>query len=205
MSIREEATNTGATVLRDGSNGQFAPKPPSPEATTVSLNNNGFGMPAPQFVLRGQDENPVPFDESFRAKHGNRIASAMEKLPRDRPSLVMQDLLEDIRCGYPSFYETASKGDYEVAVENLREELKPIPEVERERYIELITFGVQAEMDHYMDLQHYENIPGWADVTYQNEQDEPVEPILATDINRDAWQALTDHAAAAAGKARLGL
>jgi len=207
MSVIEEKTITGATVLRNGGNGQFVAKPPAGESPiNLGSADVGFGMPAPKFVIRDQDENPEPFDEGFTDKHGNRIAGAMEKLPNERPGILMADLLEDIRCGYPAFSEDAMKGDYEVAVENLRHELEPIPELQREAFVEMITFGVQAQMKHYTGELEYGSTPGWADVTYQAEQLDPgesLEPIESTDINRDRWAQITENAVAAAGKARL--
>lgn len=198
MSIKQEQTATGATINRDTGDGRFAPK--AAKEAPVSL--DGFGVPAPRFVLRDPDENPVPFSEAFCEQHGQKLVNDLSALPQVFTTGRMAVLLEDLRSGYPVYQEEAGGNDFEVAVMELRKELSNVPEPEVDRHMEQVLFSVHMEMQHRIDPHLYSQVGnGWADLTPPLDTFDDDES--ATDYNRSQWMDLTERAAAAAGKARF--
>lgn len=198
MSIKQEQTATGATINRDASDGRFATK--ATKEAPVSL--DGFGVPAPRFVLRDPDENPIPYSEAFCDQHGQKLVNDLSALPAERTAGRMSLLLEDLRSSYPAYQEEAGENDFEVAVVQLRKELSSLPEPEAERHMEQVLFSLHMEMQHRIDSNYYSQVGnGWADLTPAFDTFDDDE--LATDHNRARWSDLTEHAASAAAKARF--
>lgn len=164
----------------------------------------------PQAAMYRDDifpQNPVMFSPEFEEQHGLALTVALQKLP---PSVVIIDRglyleAENLRESYPCYQEDARLGDYRRALRALRRRLVTVAEAERERLLELTTFGVHMEMKHYIDPRHGEHLieSSWENLAvfdlHRANHDDWV--AAANELNGAAWRDLGNRAFNALGSA----